>query len=81
MAAVLGHDIGYTLWVECDHCGEQMVAFGQKCDRKSEIPAELRSELETIVRDYGWRHLGGNEWLCEKCSPSAHPTEKGGEVL
>jgi hypothetical protein len=68
MAAVLGHDIGYTLWVRCDGCGEQMMAFGRKAERQSEIAVELRAELEAIVRAEGWDHKGGNGWLCERCA-------------
>ena len=25
MAAFLGHDVDYTLWVKCDRCGDQMM--------------------------------------------------------
>lgn len=68
MAEVLGHDIGYTLWVRCDQCGKQMMAFGRKAVRRSEIAAELREELEAIVRAEGWGHTGGGGWLCERCA-------------
>ena len=62
MAAVLGHDIGYTLWVKCDRCGEQLMAFGQGKDG--------RSELEAMIRADGWQHQGGDGWLCSRCSAS-----------
>lgn len=60
MAAVLGYDVGYTLWVQCDRCGEQLMAFGQA--------TEARPELEAMIRAEGWRHLGGNGWLCLRCA-------------
>ena len=59
MAAVLGHDIGYTLWVKCDRCGEEMMAFGQDDDG--------RPELEAMILAENWCHLGGDGWHCEKC--------------
>ncbi len=68
MAAVLGHDIGYTLWVRCDQCGEQMMAFGREAARQSEVASELREELEAIVLAERWQHTGGDCWLCERCA-------------
>lgn len=68
MAEVLSHDIGYTLWVRCDGCGEQMMAFGRKAERRPEIAAELRAELEAIIRAEGWDHTGGTGWRCEGCT-------------
>ncbi len=63
MVAILGHDIGYTLWVRCDRCAEQMMAFGRG--------AEARPELETMIRAEGWQHSGGDGWLCPKCTAGA----------
>jgi hypothetical protein len=65
MAAVLSHDIGYTLWVRCDRCGEQLMAFGQGAD--------ARPELEAMLRADGWQHTGGDGWLCTRCAPDAEP--------
>src|SRR5262249_11288178 len=68
MAEVLGHDIGYTLWVRCDGCDEEMMAFGGEAVQRSEIAAELRAELEGFIRAEGWDQTGGGGWLCERCA-------------
>jgi hypothetical protein len=74
MAAILGHDIGFTLWVKCDRCGEQLMAFGEA--------AERRPELEALVKTQGWLHLGGDGWLCEQCgsSPATGPSQESGKT-
>jgi hypothetical protein len=65
MAAILGHDIGYTLWVKCDRCGEELMAFGQGADR--------RPELEAMIRAEGWHHRGADGWLCSRCGAGEPP--------
>jgi hypothetical protein len=82
MAEVLGHDIGYTLWVRCDGCSEQMMAFGRPAARQPEIAAELRAELDGFIRAEGWHQTGGVGWLCERCAgrrprPGAPDAEPG----
>jgi hypothetical protein len=59
MAAIVGYDMGVTLWVQCDRCSEQMMAFGEG--------AQGRPELEARIRAEGWRHDGGDGWLCSRC--------------
>ena len=68
MAEVVGHDIGYTLWVRCDRCSEQMMAFGREAVRQSEIAVQLRAELEAIIRAEGWDHTVSDGWLCDRCA-------------
>jgi hypothetical protein len=68
MAEVLGHDIGYTLWVQCDRCAEQLMAFGREAERQPEIAPELRAELEGFIQAEGWDPTGGAAWLCKRCA-------------
>lgn len=67
MAAILGHDIGFTLYVRCDRCPESIMAFGQGDDG--------RAELEAMIQAEGWYHLGGDQWLCPRCG-SDEPTDR-----
>jgi hypothetical protein len=59
MVAILGYDIGFTLFVQCDRCPEQIMAFGEEGDG--------RTELEAMIRGEGWDHGGGDGWLCPRC--------------
>lgn len=68
MAEVLSHDIGHTLWVRCDRCGEEMMAFGREAVQRAVIAPELRAELESIIRAEGWDHTSGVGWQCERCA-------------
>jgi hypothetical protein len=69
MASKLGHDIiGYTLWVQCDGCKEQIMCFSDKTDRLPELEAINRQLLEQMAQtECGYRHLGGGNWLCQRC--------------
>lgn len=72
MAAILGHDIGFTLYIRCDCCLEPIMAFGRG--------EEGRPELEAMIRAEGWHHLAGNSWLCPRChAASVTGVAEGGD--
>ena len=59
MSAIVQFDDGLVLIVTCDHCSEQIAAFGMRDSSRAEVESR-------IVAD-GWTFNGGVAWLCKKC--------------
>ena len=69
MASMLSHDIGYTLWVQCDRCKTSIMCFGDRTDRRPDAEEINRQTLEQIAQtEGGWHHFAGDDWLCERCA-------------
>lgn len=72
MVEKLGHDIGFSLFAQCDTCGEQIIAFGSRIEYSPTIGTKERTELEGDLKREGWVYLGDGSWSCQRCAVDAN---------